>query len=140
MKERDFQTQWHHYLEANPPKTPEVYELKLCKTNRFDFSRVKKHQIDGLLKAKTGMFYKISDNLPVFGGNIHMRFTAKKPYDCLWIKSDAYLCVMFYIPRKRKVVVKIDIEDFIIWKDIFEKKSATFDEFVANGYTEVIKL
>lgn len=137
MKEANFQTFWHHYLNDNPPDKPEVYELKLCKTNRFSLAQVKDHQIDGLLKAQLGLFHKISDS-PIFSGMM-TRFTAKKPFDCLWIKADAFVCVMYYIPRKPKYVAKIPILVFMELLKIFPKKSITLDEVVTFG-AERIKL
>lgn len=130
VKENNFQTLWHHYLEAHPPNQAEVYELKLCKTNRIPLLSVKDHQVEGLKKAQEGLFHKISDGLPIFGGNKHMRFTAKKPFDCLWIQSNAYVCILYYIPRKRKQVVKVDIETYEMIKLIHDKKSISFAEFL----------
>ena len=136
-REVEFQTMWHHLLESYPPHQPEVYELKLCKTNRFPFSSVKTHQIIGLLKADTGLFHKISD-APIFSG-MKTRFTAKKPFDCLWIKAKPFVCILFYVPRKPKLVIKIDICSFIDMRDNSDKKSATFQDFVDYG-CEVVKL
>ena len=128
MKESNFQTLWHKYLEDNPPDYPEVYELKICKTNRFPFSAVKEHQIDGLIQAEKGLFYKISDS-PIFAG-MKTRFTAKKPFDCLWIKADAYVCILFYIPRQPKIVAKIPITYFSSMVADFDRKSATLEEII----------
>jgi len=128
MKEATFQTMWRHFLEENPPNQMEVYELKLCKTNRFPFSAVKDHQIEGLKMALSGLFHKISDS-PIFAGQ-KTRFTAKKPFDCLWIKANAYVCIMYYIPRKRKQVVKISLSGFMQLKHTLEVRSITFAEFL----------
>lgn len=127
MKEAQFQTMWHHHLDSHKPMYPEVYELKICKKDTFPFSAVKQHQIDGLINAQEGMFHKISDSLPVFGGNAHMRFTTKKPFDCLWIKATGYVCILFYVPRKPKVVFQIKIDTFIKIMSNYPKKSIRVD-------------
>lgn len=131
MKEAQFQTLWHKHLEENPPDFPEVYELKICKTRSFAFSGVKEHQIEGLLKAKTGLFHKISDS-PIFSG-MKTRFTAKKPFDCLWIRGEGYVAILFYVPRKAKRVVKINVDDFLKMVKSHNKKSATLEEMLSYG-------
>jgi len=135
MKEVQFQTLWHKYLDENPPGYPEVYELKICKTNRFPFATVKEHQIDGLIQAEKGLFHKISDS-PIFAG-MKTRFTAKKPFDCLWIKADAYVCILFYIPRQPKIVAKIPIHEFTGLVYGSDRKSATLDEIISYCGKEV---
>lgn len=135
MKEAQFQTLWHKYLEDNPPDYPEVYELKICNTNRFPLAAVKEHQIDGLIQAEKGLFHKISDS-PIFTG-MKTRFTAKKPFDCLWIKAFAYVCILFYIPRKQKIVAKIPIYRFTNLVDGSDKKSATLEEIISYCGKEI---
>lgn len=129
MKEAHFQTLWHKYLVDHQPESPEVYELKICKTSRFSFAAVKEHQLKGLKDAESGLFHKISDS-PIFGG-MKTRFTAKKPFDCLWIKATGYVCVLFYVPRKTKVVVKMSLYAFNFLQQIMlsqGKKSISLEE------------
>jgi len=106
-----------------------VFELKLCKGRSIRWDSVKDHQIEALYQAKwEGFYHKISDSLPVFGGNKHMKFTSKKPFDCFYIKTDAYVVVCFYVPRKKKLCYYIDIDVFIEWMADSERKSFREEE------------
>jgi len=131
VKEAGFQTLWRNYCEKNNPADSEVYELKICKTKKFAFNNVKLHQIEGLLKAQKGLFHKISDS-PIFPG-MKTRFTAKKPFDCLWMKGEGFVVILFYIPRKPKQVIKMRVEDFIKMVERHDKKSASLEEMVYYG-------
>jgi len=103
-----------------------VYELKLSKSNSIPYNAVKPHQVEALTKAKhEGLFHKISDALPIFGGNKHMRFTAKKPFDCMFLHCPAYVAICFYQPRKKKEIYLIDIDRFIETRDHDTRKSLT---------------
>ena len=129
MKEKDFQVLWHKHLVAHPSTNSEAHELKLTKKNTFVFDSVKEHQIQGLLMAEEGLFHKISDSLPIFGGNEHMRFTSQKPFDCLWLTGlMSYVVICFYVPRKYKKIFKIPIEKFLEIKENHPRKSIRLEE------------
>lgn len=123
-QEKDFQS-----LFGKRNKIFGVFELKLEKGKSFRFDRVAEHQQSALLKAsKTGIYHKISDSLPIFGGNKHMRFTSKKPFDCINVKGDAYVVIMFYEPRNKKRVLYLLIDDFLSAQRSTERKSMREDE------------
>jgi len=116
MKEKNFQTE---FKEKN--KIHGVFELKLCKGTSIAFSSVAKHQREALLQARgEGLYHKIADS-PVSWGN--RRFTAKKPFDCFFIKVPAYVVIMFYTPRKKKDVYYIPIERFLVTEKRVARKS-----------------
>jgi len=133
MKEKNFQSE---FKKNN--KIHGVFELKLCKGVSLPFSRVESHQEEALLAATTreGFYYKIPDQ-PVSeleegapkGKEIQftqIRFTLPKPFDCFLVKNTpAYVVIMFYVPRKKKTVYYVRIEDFLEMKDLAKRKSMT---------------
>lgn len=131
MKESTMQTaftKWIKY-EANEFFLGESvsFELKIEKTHRFSFAKVKDHQIKGLRQSKTGMAHKISDS-PIFSGQ-KTRFTAAKPFDCMYLKAkEAYVVVWFYVPRKPKIFYLIEVEVFELMKVFHDKKSVTVED------------
>ena len=116
-----------------------IFELKLAKTNRLPFSAIKEHQERALLQANSGagLYHKISD-APFFKDEKkRMRFTKPKPFDCMFLKNiPAYVVVMFWESRKKKMVYLISIKDFIKMREESEKKS--FSEAEAEDYSEII--
>ena len=93
-----------------------VFELKICKGNRFPFRGVKVHQVDGLIRASKGLYHKISDS-PIYAG-MKSRFTSKKPFDCLYIGgATGYVVICWYKIRERKELHFIEINDFIKERD-----------------------
>jgi penicillin-binding protein-related factor A (putative recombinase) len=131
MKEAQFQTLWGKYLQEHKLFENSAFELKLCKTGRFPILSIKEHQIKGLKGAKTGLYHKLTD-FPMFTGS-KTRFNRPKPFDCLWIKGSAYLCVLFYTPRKPKRVIMVDIDDFLKAVKKHPMKSFTADELKEYG-------
>ena len=100
MKEKDFQT-----LFSRANTIPGVFELKLTKTKSLAYSKVEPHQIKSLLAANTekGCSFKISD-----------MSMEKKPFDSFRISNyPAYIVVLYYIPRKPKVIYYIPIKSFV---------------------------
>ncbi|RLC34407.1 hypothetical protein DRH14_03040 [Candidatus Shapirobacteria bacterium] len=137
MKEKHFQTEF-----KNNNTLYGCFELKLCKGKSLPFSAVADHQIKALLAVKSpkGLYHKLTDQ-PVSilqenekdkkdkkkdKKNVKMRFTRPKPFDCFYLgKQDAYIVVMFYVPRKKKNVYYIDIDDFLRMKKTASRKSFT---------------
>lgn len=120
------------HLKAINPKECNVYEFKMVKGNRFLFSNVKDHQIEGLLNARSGLWYKIMDS--PFGGN-NQRFTSKKPFDAVWIvANNAYVVPIFYKERKYKIAVLIPIVDFLVLNKC--QKSVSLLELQEMGFLE----
>lgn len=109
MKEKDFQSIFGRWLVENKPKTSAVFELKLEKGKSIRFDAVRPHQIANLtaIKFGEGHYYKITDSpITMFGDK--MRFTAQKPYDCQFLcNMNAYIVVLFYVPRKPKEAIFI---------------------------------
>ena len=121
MKERDFQTQFKKHNKING-----VFELKLAKGKSMPFSAVPEHQIKALCDVSLGdgLYHKISDS-PIFSGS-KTRFTKPKPFDCFFLRNiDAYLVVMFYVPRRKKMVYYIKIIEYIDMVDMADRKSMT---------------
>ena len=120
MKEKDFQTQFGKRNTIHG-----VFELKFTKGKSIPFNALAEHQEKALLDvAGDGFFHKITDQ-PVFA-NSGVRFTKKKPFDCFRLSHTmAYVVVMFWIPRKKKNVYYIKIEDWIEMRDRADRKSAT---------------
>lgn len=121
------QVMFGKYLqEGNLPETA-VYELKIEKTNRFSFNKVKEHQIIGLKQAQKGLYHKISDS-PIHSG-MKTRFTAKKPFDCLYFNNcKGYVVVWFYEPRQPKYCYIIEIDVFLGIEANHKKKSIKKEE------------
>jgi hypothetical protein len=120
MKEKDFQT------EFGKRNTVEgCFELKLCKGTSLPFNALADHQREALLAAcGSGLFHKITDQ-PVFKGS-KTRFTRPKPFDCFFLAdTDSYVVVMFWIPRKKKDVYYIRIEEWVNMVESVDRKSLT---------------
>lgn len=141
MVEKNLQSIFSAWVKANREKFEKtvVWELKLEKGTSFAFDRVADHQIEGLLESKhQGMYHKISDTPVSWGGQ--MRFTSKKPLDCMLVKNaEAYVVLCFYKPRQRKETLWIDIDRFLKVKTEAPRKSIREAEarFIA-GRIEVI--
>lgn len=112
MIEKNFQTLFKHWIANNPPKVASVYELKLEKKTSIAFDRVYEHQVAGLRQAKhKGLYHKIADTPMSWHGDTPMRFGLPKPFDCLFLKDlEAYVVIMFYVPRAIKRMYFIDID------------------------------
>jgi len=91
------------------------------------FTQVAEHQIEALTQAKQGnLYHKITDSPVSWGMNTKMRFTAKKPFDCMNIyKAEAYIVIVYYKPRKKKEFIFIDVDDFIKEQENSDRKSLT---------------
>jgi hypothetical protein len=135
MTEKNMQTFFGKYLQKNLPVSTEVYELKICKGKSLPFNMVKDHQIEGLLKAETGLYHKITD-FPMFAGS-KIRFNRPKPFDCICFnKASSFIIIWFYIPRAKKVFYKIKIKDFLKCKETAERKSIT-EEMASKIGTQI---
>jgi hypothetical protein len=121
MKEKNFQTEFGKRNTVHG-----VFELKLCKQRSLPFNSVAKHQVRSLSNAENnGIYHKISDTPVSWQKN--QRFTRSKPFDCFYLKCDAYVVIMFYEPRKKKNVYYIRIVDWIDMQRRYERKSITED-------------
>lgn len=129
MKEKNFQTLFTQWARENPPGVSTAWELKLEKGKSMLFSRVAPHQIEGLLNVKhRGQYHKISDMpLRAAGKAGFMRFGKPKPFDCLYLSGEAYVVVLFYVPREPKVMHFIDIDVWIKETQTSDRKSLTKD-------------
>lgn len=121
MKEKDIQTL---FMKADVPLG--AYELKLAKGTSIPYNSVKEHQIEGLRKVKSeeGLFYKIND-MPAFAGSM-TRFASPKPFDCFKLRCDkSYVAICYYKPRQPKMVLCIEIDDFVNAMENDTRKSMT---------------
>jgi len=138
MNEAGVTRYWKLFLESNQPKDTECYELKLVnleKTKSFAFDRVADHQVDALLASLEGFWYKIVDSAAING------FSAKKPFDAIWIKAkEAYVVVIFYLPRRYKKALLIPVKDFVKIRDRWERKSIRMDELEQQSGVSAILL
>jgi len=132
MKEKDFQTEF-----GKRNKTVGVFELKFTKGKSLPFNALAEHQEKALLAASgEGLYHKISD-FPIFSKS-KARFNKPKPFDCFNIANmPAYVVVMFWVPRKKKMVYYITIHDWIEMRKNADRKSVT--ESMAVEYAEIIE-
>lgn len=139
MNEKQMQVFFGNYLKSNRPKSSEVYELKITSGKSLPFNQVKEHQVKALLDVEKGFLYHKLTDPPIFYG-MNTKFNLKRPFDCFClVKSNAYLVIWFYCPRKEKVFYKIRINDFLGLKRASKKKSFTEEE--AQGITsEVLRV
>lgn len=122
MKEANFQTMFKEWLASNPPVKPTAYELKICKGTSIPFDALATHQGDNLLRVKTaGIYHKIADT--PFNPHNGMRFNKPKPFDCFFLQGDAFVVILWYVPREKKIAYFIDIEEFIAERDRSPRKS-----------------
>lgn len=140
MIEKNFQTLFKHWLANNPPKRASVYELKLEKKKSIGFDRVYEHQIAGLRQAKhKGLYHKIADTPMSWHGDTPMRFGKPKPFDCLFLRDlDAFVVIMFYVPRETKRMYMIDID---VWcNEVATSKRRSLTEERAKEIAKFIEV
>ena len=116
---------WKDHLAKHPTEQTECHELKITKSNRLEFDRIKDHQIEALLAAEDGFLYHRIIDQPWGGG---ARFQVKKPFDnACFYKARSYLVVWFYKPRQTKFFYKIPIKKFLQVRNKTSRKSLTED-------------
>lgn len=100
--EANFQSDYNIWKRHNLKVTC-AEELKITKTNVFYFNSIEPHQLLHLTTVKHDFFqYKIPDL-----GN-------QNPFDSFSMyKEPAYVGVLFYKPRKKKIFYLIDIDVMI---------------------------
>ena len=133
MKEANIQTDF-----GKRNRYPGIFELKLCKGKSLPFDALADHQELALLDISStkGLYHKISD-FPIFTAS-KARFNRKKPFDCFFLVCQpAYVVVCFYVPRKKKRLYYIRIQDFIEMRNKADRKSIT--EQMAIEYSEIIE-
>jgi len=111
-----------------------VFELKITKSRSVRFDAVQPHQREALLNAQSddGVYHKIADQ--TIGRGLNFGYTQPKPFDCFLIRNTrAYVVVMFYEPRKRKMVYYIEIKTWLALERIIPKKSITEALLVEDG-------
>jgi penicillin-binding protein-related factor A (putative recombinase) len=134
MKEKDIQQ-----IFKTKNKKQGVFELKLCKGTSMAFDHVADHQIEALKTVSTdeGLYHKIADSPVSWGGQ---RFTKPKPFDCFVLKNiPAYVVICWYIPRVKKAIHYIPVQQFIEKRNSVERKSIT-EEMSAEIAEEVVQM
>lgn len=122
--EKDFQSKFKVWLDLNPPAVSTGYELKVSKGNSLAYDRVARHQVKKLREVKgRGMYHKIAD--APFGHSEGFRFHKPKPFDCLFLKGEAYVVVLFYQKGRAKQMFFIDVDDWIKEMQHSSRKSIT---------------
>lgn len=125
--ERDFQKLFKTWVESNKDiLSNTAFELKFCKNRKpLPFSAVQDHQLVALQEVKNiGKFHKIADQ-PFIPGR--MAYTFKKPFDCFFLKGEAYVVILFYEPYEDKIMYWIDVDVFINEMNTSTRKSLTED-------------
>lgn len=129
MKEKNAQLLLKKYIENNPEQFENrnlAVETKLCKDTSFPFSKVQGHQVEALKKAHSGVLYHKINDMPFIKNNKKMRFTTKKPFDWFVMSNvEAFICIIWYKPRKYKMAHMIPISSFITEQIISTRKSLT---------------
>ena len=98
MKEKDLQCFFRNWLKANW-KSSAAFELKICKTDRFNLKCIAEHQINNLKMASHGLFtYKLPD------------LGLQNPFDCFTLfQVPSFVVIFFYKPRQPKKFYLISI-------------------------------
>lgn len=117
MNERDLQCLFRNWLRANW-KSSAAFELKICKTDRFNLKCIAPHQLANLELANNRLFtYKLPD------------LGLQNPFDCLTLfQVPAYVVIFFYKPRQPKKFHAIPIGHVIAYinsgqKSLTEKEA-----------------
>ena len=106
MAEKDFQSAFTRWMQYNV-SVPAAFELKLSRGTSLPFDAVQPHQELALKKTKDrGICYKIPDGT-----------VAQKPFDCFYLKGEAYVVIMFY-KRGQKEFFMIDIDVWLREKQV----------------------
>lgn len=118
MNERDLQCLFRNWLKANW-KSSAAFELKICKTDRFNLKCIAPHQIANLELANKGLFYwKLAD------------LGLQNAFDCFTLyQVPAFVVIFFYKPRKPKEFYMIPIATI---QQIIDNGDKSISEFVAN--------
>lgn len=96
---------------------PFACEVKISKGISVPFNAVQPHQIDGLLEAQKGQIVKLLDTMG-------SRFTLKKPYDLIWLRGvQSFVCVVFYVPRKKKLAYFVPVHKWMMVQKNHPRKS-----------------
>lgn len=128
MKEKDFQSLFTKWVKNHKDYfgCSCSFELKIVNTVKkksIRFDAVAKHQLEALDETiRDGFYYKIPDMTAM------NHFSSPKPFDCFLIKGLAYVVILFYKPRKDKIVHLIPVNN---WKSIekdFPRKSIREEE------------
>jgi len=117
MKEKNIQNLFGKWLHKHKAvKVSTAFELKLCKTKSWPYTSIADHQIAGLYDAKHGgLYHKLSD-----------MSRGTKPWDCFYmVNAEAYVVLVYYTPREKKIMIWIDIDDFIMEMKSSRRKSLT---------------
>lgn len=136
MKEAQIQTLFGAWLKDNWYSSA-AFELKLCKGTSLAFDAIAPHQIVGLKAVKDkGLYHKISDNPWIKDSP---SFTHPKPFDAFVLKGQAFVCICWYVVRKKKIVYAIDIDTFLSLKKSAGRKSLT-EEMARDAATFEVNL
>jgi hypothetical protein len=114
MNERDLQCLFRNWLKHNW-KSSAAFELKICKTDRFNLKCIAEHQVNNLKMASHGLFtYKLPD------------LGLQNPFDCFTLfQVPAFVVIFFYKPRQPKKFYSIPIGHLVAFdaKSITEKEA-----------------
>lgn len=99
LLEKNFQSEFCKWIQIE--KIPGLFELKISKGNTVPFSYFESQQLPSLWKCYTdGLYHKESD------ASIGL-----KPADCWFMKGDAFVAIMFNIPKNQNEFYLIHIRD-----------------------------
>ena len=125
MNEKNFRSLFTKWLKKYAEETF-VYELKITKRDTLPFSKFQAHQLPALYNAKHSILaHKISDSAIGY-----------KPFDgAVWRNCPAYVGIMFYKPRMKKVCYLLDIDVVMKLKDTPKKRSISEVDCILLGIT-----
>lgn len=142
MRERNFYTPFRDWINDNIDMVNRdighnlSIEIKLVKSDSIDkimsfaFNMVTEDEIDNLKKAtqEKGLVYKIPD-MPhrpkkCFKNNdCPLRFIPKKPFDMFYVsKAMAFIVIIFWVTRKKKIMYWIELSRFLYIRNIYENE------------------
>jgi penicillin-binding protein-related factor A (putative recombinase) len=126
MKEKDLQCLFRNWLKANWRQSA-AFELKICKTDRFNLKCIAEHQLANLELANRGLFFwKLAD------------LGLQNAFDCFTLSQvPAYVVIFFYKPRQPKKFYMIKIDTILIakrkgYKSITEKQAEYLAELTGE--------
>jgi hypothetical protein len=139
MRERNFYTPFRDWINQNVDMVNKeigsnlVIEIKLVKSDSVDkimsfpFDMVTEDEVENLKIAtqEQGLPYKIPD-MPhrpkkcLNNNDCPLRFIPKKPFDFFYIsRSRAFVVVIFWVPRKKKIMYWINLNKFLEIKEYY---------------------
>ena len=124
-REAQFTLLFRHWVMAQDNLRSAAFELKQTASDSLPFDAVKDHQIAALMASKSAFLYKIPDDS-----------RGVKPYDMVYLADAEAYVVIKYVD----CFVLIEVEDFILERDIFSKRKSLTSDRAKQIATRVVSL